>query len=632
MKKLLGLLGTIVITCNAIPSVIATAPNIKHNIKKRQNNENISTTPKMQDDKNSELSTTSDSEFDIIEKEIILNENYSDNIQKILKELIKNNQLDPLRMINNEGIVRTDYFETQDKRNERESNIKIIEKLEKILELRKFDANKIRILVLTLKNKDNNEIKLIINLDNFYLQGFINNQKQYFYFKEEKSLEQWNKEKKKIENQLNEWKILEGKFNSLSLNDETKNKIKEIDKFKDESKPKLNQENSEENKKIIRLIQNNSFTKIEESCQDDEIKQKILEFKPFWNIYQKIQKIRQNALNLLKKGKSEIKKEYEENIKKYQWDNVFNKIASNIESNINTIEHKKIKENKINEEIIKKYSTNESNKNKLNYNGSYQDKGLNTVNQNIDITKKNLNNAITNLSFLDNESNQNQTTKNDLTKVIFITSEAMRFGSYIKFFNYEKDGNQVEFKNIQEDIQNIINSVNNDEIQWKDYYKQLIGGWKASSKCLEEERKKIFQDLKIGIIVSKFISISKNLKKLNEILERQIYQKQNWEKIIIEPDFNEMFESFLKENYQNETKEFKKEAEIIFLDYFKKIFKINEKTIEEQKERKQKHIIGFQFVELNKEFIIMKQIILQNNLDIFNLILFKKPEIINVKN
>ncbi len=160
MKKLLGLLGTIMITGNAIPSVIAAAPNRKHSIKKRQNNENISTTSKTQDEQQPQFSTTSDSKVDIIEKEITLNENYSDNIQKILKELIKNNQLDPLRMINNEGIIRTDYFETQDKRNERESNIKIIEKLEEILELRKFDADKIRILVLTLKNKENNEIKI----------------------------------------------------------------------------------------------------------------------------------------------------------------------------------------------------------------------------------------------------------------------------------------------------------------------------------------------------------------------------------------------------------------------------------------------------------------------------------------
>ncbi|WP_374696746.1 hypothetical protein [Spiroplasma endosymbiont of Polydrusus formosus] len=44
-------------------------------------------------------------------------------------------------------------------------------------------------------------------------------------------------------------------------------------------------------------------------------------------------------------------------MKNYQWDDVFNdvfnKINLIIEININTIKHKKIKENKINEEIIK---------------------------------------------------------------------------------------------------------------------------------------------------------------------------------------------------------------------------------------------------------------------------------------
>ncbi|WP_374696744.1 ankyrin repeat domain-containing protein [Spiroplasma endosymbiont of Polydrusus formosus] len=50
------------------------------------------------------------------------------------------------------------------------------------------------------------------------------------------------------------------------------------------------------------------------------------------------------------------------------------------------------------------------------------------------------------------------------------------------------------------------------------------------------------------------------------------------------------------------------------------------------KKRKQKNITGFQFVESNKKFIIMKQIILQNYLNIFSLILFKNLIIINVKN
>ncbi len=125
MKKLLGLLGTILVTGKSIPSVIAAAPNIKHNIKKRQ------TTPTNKENQQTKTGTSNnsqdgDSAAEFIEKEITLNEDYYHNIQKILQELIKNNQLDPLITINNEGISRTDYFETQDKRNKREYNIKII--------------------------------------------------------------------------------------------------------------------------------------------------------------------------------------------------------------------------------------------------------------------------------------------------------------------------------------------------------------------------------------------------------------------------------------------------------------------------------------------------------------------------
>ncbi len=85
MKKLLGLLGTIMITGNAIPSVVAAAPNRKYNIKKRQNNENISTTQKTQDEQQYQFLVASDSKVDIIEKEITLNKNYSDNIKKMLQ-------------------------------------------------------------------------------------------------------------------------------------------------------------------------------------------------------------------------------------------------------------------------------------------------------------------------------------------------------------------------------------------------------------------------------------------------------------------------------------------------------------------------------------------------------------------
>ncbi|WP_342224401.1 hypothetical protein [Spiroplasma endosymbiont of Asaphidion curtum] len=129
MKKLLGLLGTILITGNALSTVIAVAPNRKQRTKnkllnselnysqtnnleklirnKRQNNEDISTTPKTQDEQQSQSSKNTDSQTDIIEKEINLDENYSDNIQKMLQELIDEKHLDPLRTINMGGLIST---------------------------------------------------------------------------------------------------------------------------------------------------------------------------------------------------------------------------------------------------------------------------------------------------------------------------------------------------------------------------------------------------------------------------------------------------------------------------------------------------------------------------------------------
>ncbi|WP_374696027.1 ankyrin repeat domain-containing protein [Spiroplasma endosymbiont of Polydrusus formosus] len=404
MKKLLGLLGTIMITSNTAVPLVANKSNnnndkIKNileilNRKKRQNNENISTTPKTQDDQQSQFLATSNNQVEFIEKEITLNENYSDNIQIMLQELINENYIDPLRMINNEGIVRTDYFETNQNIKERNENIKIIEKLDEILELKKFDANKIRILVLTLKNKNDNKIKLVINLNNFYLLGIINNQNQYFYF-----------------------------------DDELVEKVKQ------------------KNKEAIETLKN----------QIKEISNK-------------------NQLGNL------------------------NKKLKNLQGESLKIDEQKIKS--LNTAVIKKYNCQKIN---LNYTGSYSENGLDVVikekgkpnrAKDIIISRDTLNNAIVNLEKINNESNQNQTTKNDLAKVIFITSEAMRFGSHIKYFNYEKNGKQVEFKNIPEDIQNIINSKNDDKIQWKNYSEQLIGGWIASSKYVEEKRKEIFKELR----------------------------------------------------------------------------------------------------------------------------------------
>ncbi|WP_425377967.1 ankyrin repeat domain-containing protein [Spiroplasma endosymbiont of Polydrusus pterygomalis] len=557
MKKLLGLLGTIMITGNAIPSVIATAPNWKHNIKKRQNNENTPTTPKTQDEQQSQFSITSDSKVDIIEKEITLNENYSHNIQKILQELIKNNQLDPLRMINNEGIVRTDYFETQDKRNERENNIKIIEKLDEILELKKFDANKIRILVLTLKNKENNKIKLIINLDNLYLQGFINENNEYFYFDDEllEKIKQNNKEE------------------IIKLND---------------LRDKLN--NLKDNKLLFN-------------------EEKVKEY-------------------LQKKNKIIPLKEKEKNNKKLNYNNELNYLNKKIiilcgES----LKTEEIKTKTLNTKVTEKYNCQKIN---LNYTGAYSENGLDVVikekgkpnrAKDIIISRDTLNNAIANLAKFNNDKNQNQTTKDDLVRMIFITSEAMRFGSYLKYFNYEKDSKQVEFKNIQENIQNIINSKNDDKIQWKDYSEQLIGGWITSSKYLEEKRKKIFEQLNNHIIVLFFIS--ENNKDLNEIFKKSSIQSQNWENV------KPKIETIIK-NSKNE--EYIKLSDVI-LKYIENLFLQNENEIKFLKTWDKKIIPSvINFINTNNNYNLIRSVIVEGNLDLLKLIITKKPELININN
>lgn len=68
--------------------------------------------------------------------------------------------------------------------------------------------------------------------------------------------------------------------------------------------------------------------------------------------------------------------------------------------------------------------------------------------------------------FFDSERNQNQTTKDDLVKIIFITSEAMRFGSYLKYFNLKKKNRkQNEIKNILLNVQEIINDSEKNKLE-----------------------------------------------------------------------------------------------------------------------------------------------------------------------
>ncbi|WP_338966715.1 hypothetical protein [Spiroplasma endosymbiont of Lonchoptera lutea] len=104
----------------------------------------------------------------------------------------------------------------------------------------------------------------------------------------------------------------------------------------------------------------------------------------------------------------------------------------------------------INAKVLEKCSIKEEQKHNLDYTGAYQPQGLNAVNQNIIISQKTLKDAIANLSdytkyfdhyYEDKDGPAKSSTPNPQT-VLPSTSTT---------------DNQVKFKNISEDIQNIIN-------------------------------------------------------------------------------------------------------------------------------------------------------------------------------
>ncbi|WP_342264800.1 ankyrin repeat domain-containing protein [Spiroplasma endosymbiont of Clivina fossor] len=419
MKKLLELLGTITIASSAMLTVIAAAPNRKHSIKKRQNNEDISTTPKPQDEQQA-LTITPDNQIEIIDKlndkDIILtlNENYSESIEKMLQELINEKYIDPLRSINMGGLISAEL-----------DNKTIISKLEELESkmtdwIKEQKNNKEKILILTLKKKkdetknndEDKEIKLVIRLENFYVLGFINNQNQYFDFKDEK--------------------------------------LKQINDLK------------------------NKITKLGERTKQNATK------------YDKLQK-----------------------------DLAKSKIIQNI-----------------NKAIIEKYYFQENNFN-LDYTADYNEEGLDVIireqakdtGKDIPISQKTLKDAVANLADYTHDSTkteeETQTIKDDLVRLIFVTSETMRFQCdgktleiYAKFKNdkeltdeeidkLKKESNlkqekrkelKNKFKNIIEENlgkkSNIIQLIKNDK------WGEISGEIKNNKLIQEQELITILNDIK----------------------------------------------------------------------------------------------------------------------------------------
>lgn len=248
------------------------------------------------------------------------------------------------------------------------NNKTIISKLEELEPkmanwIKEWQNNKEKILILTLKNSNNKSIKLVINLNNLYLLGFVNNQNHYFYFDDE---------------------LLE----------------------------KIKQHNQEEIAKLNNL--KNKLNKLKENkflFNEEKVKEYLQE-----------------------KNKLIPLKEKEKNIKKLNYNNELNSLnkkLSNLQGENLKDDEEKIKT--LNKSVIKKYNCQKIN---LNYTGAYTSDGLNVVikengkpdkGKNINISNETLKDAISNLADYDNNKQENQTIKDDLVRMIFITSEAMRF-------------------------------------------------------------------------------------------------------------------------------------------------------------------------------------------------------------
>ncbi|WP_342255471.1 ankyrin repeat domain-containing protein [Spiroplasma endosymbiont of Poecilobothrus nobilitatus] len=558
MKKLLGLLGIIMITGNAIPSVIATAPNRKHIIKKRQNNENISTTPKAQDEQQSQFLANSDSKVDIIEKEITLNENYSDNIQKMLQELIDENYIDPLRSINMGGLISKEL-----------DNKTIISKLEELEPkmanwinwIKKQQNNKDKILILTLKNSDNKDIKLVINLNNFYLLGFINKDK-YFYFDDEllEKVKEHNQneitELEKIKTDLEKLnKLIKEKSRDKTEKEnleweikEKLNKLKELDKLKEQVKLEKNPEEIKKLEKNIKNINELIKEQINKSKYLNKLNKELIEARKA-KLKEQINETNKKIEKLKKEIFIPIPSINYNNDKKY----LDNKIKNLQGEGLKTEE---IKTKTLNTKVTENYNCQKIN---LNYTGAYSEDGLDVVikekdkptrGKDIIISKDTLNNAIANLENYNNKQNEN--IKNDLVRLIFITSEAMRFQcdeKTLKIFAEIK--NTDELKKIIIDSQNILKNIQekifnkNQTINWNDYTSQLRGDWKKYSEQFNKFRIEIWNELNEFKKILNFINDSKyeinefitkilddnNAEKWNEILkiaqETNLIQKIN---------------------------------------------------------------------------------------------------------
>ncbi|WP_342223953.1 ankyrin repeat domain-containing protein [Spiroplasma endosymbiont of Asaphidion curtum] len=280
-------------------------------------------------------------------------------------------------------------------------------------------------------------------------------------------------------------------------------------------------------------------------------------------------------------------------------------------------------------------------KHNLGYTGAYQPQGLNAVNQNITISQKTLKDAIENLADYTYDSTRLeediQETKDALVQLLFVTSEAMRFGTYTKYFNHyykDKDNltksstskpqttppstgttdNQVEFKNIPTNVQEILDGKIN-SLKWKEYEPQLIGGWIAASKNLEQKRKEIFKELRVLL---EYFEIHDDF--LNNLKEKI---KLNQESLFSATDeiFKKIDEKDIPKDIKNEIKN---KIKNIWIATILNVLKNSETMPIEIGDQMLKFVL-----DCMKGWTPVHVAIKTNNLDIAKLLIWRQNELIN---
>ncbi|WP_174481319.1 ankyrin repeat domain-containing protein [Spiroplasma endosymbiont of Danaus chrysippus] len=461
-------------------------------------------------------------------------------MKKILEELREKKSIHPLRTFNFGGLISKPFNEKKHYKSETVFD-KLDELNKKIADwIKEKEKNQVSILILNLNNNQKQNVKLIINLENFYVQGFINNKNSYFYFDDElmEKVKQKNKE---------EIKKLESKIKKST----NKNEL-----------GKLN--------KKLKNLQGESLKKEEQ---------------------------------LLKTLNNKIVKEC--NCQKYNLDYT----GAYSESGLNVSKNENL--DKKNFLGLSKGFLLSNNKNK-------------EKNKFIKISKDTLEESIKNLA--NYSQNSKEDIKYDLTRLIFITSESIRFQcdeKSLKLFSKIKNKENLkkiinENKNILEDVQNVINQKN--EINWNDYQKQIIGGWNEYSKEINNFRIEIWEQL---INIKKIQNfVNKNKAKIDKIFNNE----QKYEKKI------EQFEDIILSESSEEDKELNEailthlKKELLIKDvlfYFQnKVYvkKINWNDFQE------KYIFHIE----NKDNLLLNASIYQNNLDVIKLLINLNPESIVV--